>query len=142
MLIYEKLTVDHYLNIKPNSHLAREFNGTTIGFIDKIVELDNQWAGLNENGDVIVIYGFIEKWQGSAIITSVLSELSGKYMLSIVREAIKTFKESPYTRLEAQVVASYKEGCRFMEILGFDRGGLLRKYDQYSRDCYIYSRVV
>jgi hypothetical protein len=33
-----------------------------------LVKLDNQWAGLNENGDVVVIYGVIEKWRGSAII--------------------------------------------------------------------------
>jgi hypothetical protein len=39
-----------------------------------------------------------------------MSELTGKYMLSLVREAIKTIEELPYTRLEAQVVADYKEG--------------------------------
>jgi hypothetical protein len=48
-----------------------------------------------------------------------MSELTGKYMLSLVREAIKTIEELPYTRLEAQVVADYKEGCRLMEVLGF-----------------------
>jgi L-amino acid N-acyltransferase YncA len=142
MIIYEKLTVNHYLDIKPNAHLTREFNDTTIEFVNMLVKLDNQWAGLNENGDVVVIYGVIEKWRGSAIITSIMSELTGKYMLSLVREAIKTIEELPYTRLEAQVVADYKEGCRLMEVLGFEKGGLLRKYDQYGRDCYIYSRVV
>jgi hypothetical protein len=50
------------------------------------------WAGLNENGEVVVIYGVIEKWRGSAIITSIMSELTGKYMLSLVREAIKTIE--------------------------------------------------
>jgi hypothetical protein len=43
--------------------------------------------------------------RGSAIITSIMSELTGQYMLSLVREAIKTIEELPYTRLEAQVVA-------------------------------------
>jgi L-amino acid N-acyltransferase YncA len=62
-------------------------------------------------------------------------------MLSLVREAIKTIEELPYTRLEAQVVADYKEGCRLMEVLGFEKGGLLRKYDQYVNAFCAFSSI-
>jgi hypothetical protein len=57
-----------------------------------IVNLPNQWAGLNENGEVVVIYGVVDKWKDSAFIWSILSDISGKYMISLVKEAKRTLK--------------------------------------------------
>lgn len=142
MMRYEKLTKEHYHNIKPNAHLSREYHDTTSETINMIVDLPNQWAGLNENGEVVVIYGVVDKWKDSAFIWSILSDISGKYMISLVKEAKRTLKELTYPRLEAQVASEFKQGVRLMEVLGFEKGGLLRKYDQYSRDCYMFSRVL
>jgi hypothetical protein len=124
MIIYEKLTVNHYLDIKPNAHLTREFNDTTIEFVlppelePAIILHDCICNSLYRIGHTCAIVRLSRNLILPLVYnTSIMSELTGKYMLSLVREAIKTIEELPYTRLEAQVVADYKEGCRLMEVL-------------------------
>jgi hypothetical protein len=65
----------------------------------------------------------------------------GKRMLQVHR-AVKRFVDAVQVRrIEATVLAGFKPGCRWMDLLGFEREGLMRCYGPDGADYYRYAKV-
>lgn len=94
-----------------------------------------------EGNQVIAIAGIAPQWEGRAIAWALISEDAGKHFLAIHR-AVKGFlNQCDIRRIEAFVDADFEQGMKWMEMLGFENEGLMRKFSIIGNDCYLFARV-
>lgn len=53
----------------------------------------------------------------------------------------KEIEANKLHRIQAHCLTTWRSGYRFLERLGFEREGLVRKYDSEGRDYYLYSLI-
>ncbi len=99
-----------------------------------------------EDGKPIAIMGITQMWEGVAEVWSLLSDQAktfhaGHNMLKKVRWALETFqRELHIHRFQATALATHKEGCRFLEAMGFSLEAKLMNYGHDKRPHCLYSR--
>lgn len=89
---------------------------------------------------VLAIGGVAELWSERGIVWGVLDQSIGRAMVPIHRAVRRALEVSPLRRIEAHVAAEHPEGHRWIELLGFEREGLMRAFWQ-GHDYVLYSRV-
>ena len=97
-------------------------------------------GGLLFSGGVYMLReGFGEAWL-------LCSGLVYIYPLTVYRVASrllnKIIEECNLYRVQATPRTNWSTGYRFVEKLGFQREGVLRKYGLHQEDCYMYGRVL
>ncbi len=94
---------------------------------------------------IIAIGGIYDLWPGVGEAISFMSEDAFKYPKSLFsafsRGLSAGIKIKKYWRVQAMVKAGFDEGTRFIEHLGFEQEGLMRKWAPDGTDFYIYARV-
>lgn len=94
------------------------------------------------SGDIpVCIWGKVHIWDGRAIIWSMMGVGSRSCMRGIIRHSLKTIEQFDETRIEATVRSGFHPGCRLLEILGFSRECLMKKFSKFGDDEYLYARV-
>lgn len=80
------------------------------------------------------LFGMGEMW-------AFLSERAGPHMLALTRAGERLIALYPFRRLETDVPVNFSPGCRWLELLGFEWEGPMRKYGLDGSDHYRYARV-
>lgn len=93
----------------------------------------------------IAILGCFMFVPGVMHVWSLTSEYIRKWPIEfhkIVLDMLKFFwDEYGLRRIQAEVKVTYEEGQRWLESLGFEREGLLKKFCPDNTDVYLYGRV-
>lgn len=93
-------------------------------------------------GDVVIASaGFYPQWDGRAIVWALVSGDAGRHFVSLHRAVLRSFELHPFRRIETCVLKGFAEGCRWAEMLGFQREGLMRAYGPDGSDFHLYARV-
>jgi hypothetical protein len=125
----------HLAAIKPQLAQAHEFNPESLASPTGLA-----WSAMD--GDKpIACAGLVEVWGGRAYAWAILSQDAGPYMRWLTREIRFRLARAPFQRVEMAVDASFANGCRWAEMLGFSMEGLGRKYLPNGHDAFIYARV-
>lgn len=111
--------------------------------IEAYLSAGPSWALFDEDDEVIVCGGFIfGGWPGIADVWIIPGRDIGKHPMRVVKEVknilnnmIKTFE---LYRVQATIMESE---VKWIELFGFMREGLLRKFGPNKEDKYIYARV-
>lgn len=85
----------------------------------------------------------LSPWRGE--VWAVMGKDSGPNMVAITREAknmVEEAFENGIHRLESIVDMDFKEGHKWMKLLGFLPDGILRGYNKNKSDVLMYSKVV
>ena len=98
------------------------------------------WTAL-DGKNPIACAGLVEIWQGRAYAWAMLSRDAGPHMRWLTREIRFRLSRAHFQRVEMAVDASFANGCRWAEMLGFSMEGLGRKYLPNGHDAFIYARV-
>lgn len=94
------------------------------------------------DGDVVfACAGFYPQWDGRAIVWALVGANAGRHFLRLHRAVLRAFEIHPYRRVETCVLAGFSEGCRWAEMLGFEREGYMRAYAPDGSDFHLYARV-
>lgn len=102
----------------------------------------NEFYVMEKDGEVIFAAGVNEYWTNSGVAWALFSKGNMvPYMLSIHRAVNKFLEESCLQRIEATVVKGFEPGHRWVEMLGFEVEGYMRKYDPDGRDHLLYARI-
>lgn len=96
------------------------------------------------------VAGMIETWPGRQIVWAVLSRHVGRLqLLAIHREVVRVLAavqsggtKARYRRIEANVLAGFRPGAKWVRMLGFQFEGLMRRFDQDGNDHALYARVL
>ena len=93
-----------------------------------------------DEGRILGMAGVAPKWEGSAIAWGLLSGSIGATFPVLHRAAARYFAVAPFARIEAHVAVEHPAGARWVEMLGFQKEGVMRKFFN-SRDFLLYARV-
>lgn len=94
------------------------------------------------DGVVVGCGGFISMWANRVQIWSLLARDIGPRGMLQVHHAVKRgLAMRTERRIEAMCDPGFKNAQRWLQALGFEREGLMRKYTEDGHDCYLYARV-
>ena len=74
-------------------------------------------------------------------VWALMTSLTGGHMLAITRVILRFLQWTDIRRLETQVFLDWPPGQHWVEMLGFQREGLMRQYTPDKRDAWLYARV-
>ena len=97
------------------------------------------WTML-DGDEPVAVAGTIEIWPERAIVWAYLSSHAGRHMVALTRAAQRYLAVAPQRRVEAYVETGFEAGHRWIQVLGFEREGVLRAFYQ-GRDMTLYSRI-
>lgn len=107
--------------------------------LDWLAELDAYTAFVDDTP--VAIAGLWDKWPGSAVAWAYLSTAAGPHLLAVTRAVQRYLDVCAPRRTEAYVDVGFEAGHRWMEVLGFEREGLLRANRPDGGDQILYSRI-
>lgn len=93
------------------------------------------------NDGVVACAGIQEIWDGRGLAWSILGNTSGQNMARIHRAVLRALNICPYKRVEMYVNSTFSDGCRWADMLGFEREGLMRSFFPSGLDAYLYARM-
>lgn len=98
------------------------------------------------HGAKIAIGGIYIYWDGVAEVFLWLSPEVEKYPLYVVH-TIKhgldsLIKEYKLHRLQTIIDMELPQNQRFCKIFGFEQESIMRKYDPWGNDCFMYARII
>jgi len=146
-LEFVQATKEDVLSIEPQppqgDTLMLEFGREV--FERDLVPLPDRAIAIRDCGRCIGAYGLLEMWPGSARVWALFSEaLIAQHPvllgLHVKRDLERTWQDG-FHRIEATCDVDYEAGVRFLERLGFEREGLMRRYSPGGQDNYLYARV-
>lgn len=95
---------------------------------------------LMDGDKVVAAGGLIPIWSGRVLAWALIG--AGANMHAVTRAAVdflRRFRE--LTRIEATIDLTFPEAIRWIELLGFQREGIMRKCGPNGEDFAMYSRV-
>lgn len=96
------------------------------------------------DGSPIAAAGITELWPGRATAWSVFGPSVTASEMVLIHRRVKIELDAArktYPRIEAQTPSDYAEGVRWLEMLGMQREGTMRKYGPDGRDYELFSVV-
>jgi hypothetical protein len=106
----------------------------------------NKSYSVEDKGDILFVGGCVEIHEGVAELWSILSSdairRQGSFITRGIRDYLNMLQlEHGYHRLFTLVEASFVEGHRWAQILGFKMEAVLKKYRPDKRDVAVYVRL-
>jgi len=95
---------------------------------------------LIDGDNVVAAGGFLPIWSGRVLAWALIGK--GASMIAVTRaarEILSRFSELP--RIEATIDLTFPEAIRWIELLGFQREGTMRKCGPNGEDFAMYARV-
>lgn len=137
--LYEQHDEDQ-LVFDTSQDYMRDFLSEAALDLEPLVKQDLVWTG-EHNGKVVAMGGVVPVWHNRAQAWMWMSEVSGRHMITIHREVKKFLDACPVPRIEAHVNVGFKPGVRWMQMLGFEMEGYMRKFGPSGADMLLFARV-
>lgn len=90
---------------------------------------------------VLMCGGVSPQWAGVGALWALVAEQAGSHMLSLHRATKRFIDLQRFRRLEASVEKGFTEGCRWLELMGFEHEGPMRAYGLNGEDHIRYALV-
>lgn len=117
-----------------------------IGFVDLEEDLTPHselgWVktGVFE-GEVMFVAGVFPHWENRFEAYLMMSQHAGRCMTSIHRYVKQFLDNFPSRRIETPVDVGFKEGHRWVKMLGFEPEGYMKCYRHDGADMVLYARI-
>ncbi len=103
------------------------------------------WRSAFAPGGMLAIGGLVIIARGVAEVWLAPSQLARRYPLALTQAAGRfldqAWRELKLHRLQAGVLAQNRRACRWIELLGFAREGVMRKFGPQGQDFVLYAKV-
>lgn len=118
----------------------QSLSGVTLSYLQHLRQLGPS-ASAEADGRVWGSAGIAMLPFGIGTLWAFCDRRAGKYFVSIDRALRRLIDLDPIRRIEASCEVDFAPACRWLELLGFEQEGVLRKYGLDGRDHYRYARV-
>lgn len=137
--IYEFLPSD-LLNFTPRNTVSNEY-------INAICTNPNHKAfTLKHKERIVALCSYVEIKDGVALASFIPSLFIASYQRRIVRVLVKLLayakKDLKLFRVQMTVEEGFAKARRFAEVLGFEKEGLLKKYNRKGQNFWLYARIL
>lgn len=109
-------------------------------FADGYAAMLEGWSAF-DGDQLVAIGGLYKEHDACATAWSFLLPSTAKHMRALTRFSADVFARAPFVRIQAHVVPTFPPAIRWIELLGFSREGLLRKFTPSGQDMLLYSRI-
>ena len=96
---------------------------------------------VEHDGVILGIGGLEPQWENRATVFALLSDDSGPHFKAIHSAVVEFLDNAPYRRIEATVDVGFKQGHRWVKMLGFELEGYMRAYRPDGADMLLYARI-
>lgn len=96
---------------------------------------------VEHDGVILGIGGLEPQWENRATVFALLSDDSGPHFKAIHSAVVEFLDNVPYRRIEATVDVGFKQGHRWVKMLGFELEGYMRAYRPDGADMLLYARI-
>ena len=98
------------------------------------------------SGDTLLFVGGVcPLWKNVGEGWLLVSEVFPKFFKESPKVLLKglkvCFKSMPFQRIQTPVLEGFDQGCRFVELFGFKKEGLMKKYGPDGKSYYRYALV-
>jgi L-amino acid N-acyltransferase YncA len=125
-----------YFDDTPKEELTERFNA--------MIGLGHIYTMLWYN-DPIAVIGIIRVWEGYAQVFTVTTEKLKRCPMAFhkrVRDLLNSVvKPLRLRRIETQVRSDFDASKKWLNALGFEQEGLMKKYGNTGKDYYLYARI-
>ena len=148
MIEFRQPTSEDILSIEPQPHQCEPtaISGGREVLERGLVVLDGRSMAIFDEGKCIGVYGATELWPGVARLWGLFSEdVISKYpemlCMHAKRDLERVTQRFGFHRVEATVNLDHVVAREFLEWLGFECEGLMRRYTMAREDMYLYAKV-
>ena len=132
-------TVEHYMQASTDLPVWSDRVGTARG----VVASKCAWSAVD--GDVLLgCAGIMRLWPGLGYAWALLTPAGRQRPLVVtrlVRQGLaEAMQREKYHRVQADAIKKHKEACRWLEVLGFTKEGIMRRYGADGEDFVRYVR--
>lgn len=132
----EILVRDHDADLKENENFRK--------WAEMNVMPGMSYTGLYE-GRPVMCAGVRTLWPGVGeawiLLSPEIVNFKKEMYYTVIQYLEKIIKENGLWRVQAHARTDVPVAVRFLEHLGFEREGLMRKFDPQGRDCFLYALV-
>lgn len=147
MLVFTQATNEDILRI-PRQFLQDDPQAIEVGFDAfrrGVVPLDGLSRAVRDGEACLGAYGIIEMWPGVGRIWGFFSEplvREHPHVLALhAKRDLQLAVDLGFDRVEASCHTQHPAAVRFLEWLGFEYEGLMRRYSPSGDDNYLYARI-
>lgn len=134
-MIVVSLEAEHLRQIRPQAAQVGEAE-----LQRDLMPVGQAWAAIVDKR-AVACAGLVEIWQDRAYAWALLDRGAGRHMLAITRAIRSRLAEATWRRVEMAVDAEFAPGCRFAELLGFERECRAAAYFPNGHDAFVYVRM-
>ena len=98
------------------------------------------FTAISENR-VLGCAGLVKQWENRAIAWALLSGDIGANFIKVHRAVARFLDLCELNRVEAYVDASFEQGHRWIQMLGFSQEGYMKQFNPDGGDAMLYARV-
>lgn len=122
---------------------AQQYTGSIADLSMDLTPLSDQGlAWTVEMDDVVLgIGGLSPQWENRAIVWCLMAKEIGPHFPAIHRAVRKFLTHAPFRRIEAHVDVGFKEGVRWMKMLGFECEAYMKAFRPDGADMLLFARV-
>lgn len=107
----------------------------------KYLQLQGPAATAEHDGKILACAGVSFQGFGMGVLWAFVSKDAGKHFVRLDRATRRLLELAKLKRIEAAAEASFAPGCRWLELLGFEREGLMRAYGPNGEDHMRYALI-
>jgi RimJ/RimL family protein N-acetyltransferase len=93
------------------------------------------------DGVVLAVAGLEPQWENRAIAFALISDSAGAHFPAIHGAVAEFLENAPFRRIEATVDVGFKQGHRWIKMLGFELEGYMKAYRPDGADMLLYARI-
>lgn len=93
-------------------------------------------------GRIVACAGVAFQGFGMGVLWAFVSHDAGRHFVRLDRYARRILSLTSLRRIEATTEASFAQGCRWLEMLGFENEGRMRAYGPDGQDHFRFAKVL
>lgn len=98
-------------------------------------------ASAEVDGKILACAGVAFQGFGMGVLWAFVSKDAGRYFVKLDRCVRRLIQITDLKRIEATTEVSFHQGCRWLELLGFENEGRMRAYGPNGEDHYRFARI-
>lgn len=131
---------EHFTAMRLQDRQARTLSALTLEYVHVLKASGPALSG-EVDGKIIACCGIASQFSGVGTMWAVISEDAGRHFIRLHKCGVRLLSIPKLRRIEATSETSFTQGCRWLELLGFQSEGVMRSYGPHGEDHVRYART-
>lgn len=108
----------------------------------KALESQFAFTAMDEDNEVVAVGGIAELWSNRGLAWAFIDSRAGQHFLALHKAVARVLAFVPYRRIEAETPCEFRQGHRWLKMLGFElEAPRMKAFRVDGGDAALYARV-